>query len=72
VRLRSEQPLCLPPSTPQVMPWVLSDFTSEALDLNDPSTFRDLSKPIGEPARLHVASHRVALCCSGSLPARSA
>lgn len=30
-----------------VFPWVLADYTSEELDLNDPSTFRDLSKPMG-------------------------
>lgn len=32
---------------PQVFPWVLADYTSEALDLNDPASFRDLSKPVG-------------------------
>lgn len=30
-----------------VMPWVLKDYKSHVLDLNDPETFRDLSKPIG-------------------------
>ncbi|CAI5976448.1 unnamed protein product [Closterium sp. NIES-65] len=30
-----------------VMPWVLADYTSHHLDLNDPATFRDLSKPTG-------------------------
>lgn len=30
-----------------VFPWVLSDYSSNILDLNDPSSFRDLSKPIG-------------------------
>ena len=30
-----------------VFPWVLSDYTSKELDLNDPSVYRDLSKPIG-------------------------
>lgn len=28
-------------------PWVLCDYTSPTLDLEDPSVFRDLSKPIG-------------------------
>lgn len=28
-------------------PWVLCDYTSPILDLDDPSVFRDLSKPIG-------------------------
>ncbi|KPI41369.1 Beige-like protein [Cyphellophora attinorum] len=30
-----------------VFPWVISDYTSEELDLNDPKSFRDLSKPMG-------------------------
>jgi beige protein homolog 1 len=30
-----------------VFPWVLADYTSEELDLTDPRTFRDLSKPMG-------------------------
>ncbi|CAN6245453.1 unnamed protein product [Urochloa humidicola] len=37
-----------------VFPWVLADYKSETLDLESPSTYRDLSKPIGalNPARL--------------------
>lgn len=30
-----------------VMPFILRDYTSEKLDLNDPNTFRDLSLPMG-------------------------
>lgn len=30
-----------------VFPWVLCDYTSESLDFNDPSIYRDLSKPLG-------------------------
>ena len=30
-----------------VFPWILSDYTSEELDLNNPSVYRDLSMPIG-------------------------
>jgi len=30
-----------------VMPWVICDYTSEKLNLDDPKVFRDLSKPIG-------------------------
>ena len=30
-----------------VFPWVLSDYTSETLDLNNPAMFRDLSMPVG-------------------------
>jgi WD40 repeat protein len=37
-----------------VFPWILSDYESESLDLNDPNVYRDLSKPVGalNPARL--------------------
>ncbi|KAL6073187.1 NSMAF [Balamuthia mandrillaris] len=37
-----------------VMPWIVADYESEELDLNSPSTFRDLSKPVGalNPTRL--------------------
>jgi len=37
-----------------VMPWVLKDYVSTNIDLNDPNVFRDLSKPIGalNPVRL--------------------
>jgi hypothetical protein len=36
-----------------VFPWVLADYTSDELDLNNPAVFRDLSKPIGcqDPTR---------------------
>jgi hypothetical protein len=30
-----------------VFPWVLADYDREELDLNDPKSFRDLSKPMG-------------------------
>lgn len=30
-----------------VYPWILADYTSEMLDLDNPASFRDLSKPIG-------------------------
>ena len=30
-----------------VFPWIIADYTSEELDLTDPRTFRDLSKPMG-------------------------
>ena len=30
-----------------IMPWVISDYTSDKLDLDDPKSFRDLSKPMG-------------------------
>ena len=28
-------------------PWVVIDFESEELDLENPSTFRDFTKPVG-------------------------
>ena len=28
-------------------PWILSDYTSDNLDLEKPEVFRDLSKPVG-------------------------
>ncbi|KAK6918481.1 Neurobeachin/BDCP, DUF4704, partial [Dillenia turbinata] len=30
-----------------VFPWILSDYSSESLNLSDPSSYRDLSKPVG-------------------------
>ncbi|KAG9303640.1 hypothetical protein G9A89_018537 [Geosiphon pyriformis] len=30
-----------------VFPWILADYTSEELDLTNPATFRDFSKPMG-------------------------
>ena len=30
-----------------VFPWIIADYESETLDLKDPKSFRDLSKPIG-------------------------
>ncbi|XP_015166311.1 BEACH domain-containing protein B isoform X3 [Solanum tuberosum] len=30
-----------------VFPWILADYSSETLDFNKSSTFRDLSKPVG-------------------------
>ena len=43
-----------------VFPWIISDYTSDTLDFNDSSIFRDLSKPIGalNPARLEYFKTR--------------
>jgi hypothetical protein len=30
-----------------IFPWILSNYDSDTLDLNDPTSYRDLSKPIG-------------------------
>lgn len=37
-----------------VFPWIVADYTSNELDLNNPASFRDLSKPMGAqtPERL--------------------
>jgi len=42
-----------------IMPWVLSDYSSDALDLNDPRRYRPLWKPVGalDESRL-AATHR--------------
>lgn len=42
-----------------VMPWVLKDFKSEELDLQDPNSFRDLSKPIGALDEKRLADYRL-------------
>ena len=38
-----------------VFPWVLADYTSDELDLNNPATFRDLSKPMGAQSPTRAA-----------------
>lgn len=30
-----------------IFPWIIKDYVSETLDLNDPAIYRDLSKPMG-------------------------
>ncbi|XAR54112.1 hypothetical protein NMG60_11029121 [Bertholletia excelsa] len=43
-----------------VFPWILSDYSSKHLDLDNPSSYRDLSKPIGalNPDRLEKFQER--------------
>lgn len=43
-----------------VFPWIIADYTSQTLDLTDPKTFRDLSKPVGalNPIRLEEIKER--------------
>jgi factor associated with neutral sphingomyelinase activation len=43
-----------------VFPWIISNYDSQVLDLNDFSNFRDLSKPIGalETKRLTMFKER--------------
>lgn len=47
---RSFNDLCQYP----VMPWIISQYTESVIDLADPNTYRDLSKPMGalNPQRL--------------------
>ncbi|OHT05863.1 Beige/BEACH domain containing protein [Tritrichomonas foetus] len=44
-----------------VFPWIIADYSSTELDLNDPNTFRDLSIPIGalEDDRLQMMKRRM-------------
>ncbi|OHS99739.1 hypothetical protein TRFO_33768 [Tritrichomonas foetus] len=39
-----------------VFPWIFSDYTSDAIDLNDPNVYRKLDTPLGayEPTRLQL------------------
>ncbi|CAK1544164.1 unnamed protein product [Leptosia nina] len=48
-----------------VFPWVVADYTSESLDLEDPESFRDLSKPMGalNPDRLEKLLERYHEMC---------
>lgn len=45
-----------------VFPWVLSNYTSDTLDLTDPANYRDLTKPVGalNPDRLEEFVDRYA------------
>jgi len=47
-----------------VFPWVLSDYSSDELDLQSADVYRDLSKPIGalDPDRAAFFRERYALC----------
>ena len=41
-----------------VFPWVIADYSSEELDLDDPATYRDLSKPVGALNEARLARFR--------------
>ncbi|KAG7666110.1 BPH1 [[Candida] subhashii] len=41
-----------------VFPWVIADYTSETLDLSNPKTFRDLSKPMGAQTEIRAKQFR--------------
>ncbi|CAF0830697.1 unnamed protein product [Rotaria sp. Silwood1] len=42
-----------------IFPWILTDYTSEVLDINDPNIFRDFSKPIGIQNPTHIEEVRL-------------
>jgi neurobeachin-like protein 1/2 len=37
-----------------IFPWILKDYTSAVLDMNDPNSFRDFSRPIGIQNSKHI------------------
>ncbi|XP_075088788.1 BEACH domain-containing protein B isoform X2 [Nicotiana tabacum] len=53
-----------------VFPWVLADYSSETLDFNKSSTFRDLSKPVGalDIKRFEVFEDRYRNFCDPDIP----
>ncbi|XP_038715869.1 BEACH domain-containing protein B isoform X2 [Tripterygium wilfordii] len=53
-----------------VFPWVLADYSSEVLDFNKSSTFRDLSKPVGalDAKRFEVFEDRYRSFCDPDIP----
>lgn len=53
-----------------VFPWVLADYSSETLDFNKSSTFRDLSKPVGalDAKRFEVFEDRYRNFCDPDIP----
>ena len=54
-----------------VFPWVVADYTSPVLDLENPKTFRDLSKPmgaLGHPQRLEEARCALLSVVDASMP----
>lgn len=46
-----------------MFPWVINDYTSSVLQLDNPKIYRDLSQPIGalNPARLKRLKVRILL-----------
>ncbi|KAJ0087368.1 hypothetical protein Patl1_08681 [Pistacia atlantica] len=53
-----------------VFPWVLADYSSEVLDFNKSSTFRDLSKPVGalDSKRFEAFEDRYRSFCDPDIP----
>lgn len=44
-----------------VFPWVIQDYSSSKLNLDDPKSYRDLSKPIGALNEVRVARLKVSM-----------
>jgi hypothetical protein len=42
-----------------IFPWILKDYTSDVLDMNNPNIFRDFSKPIGIQNPKHMEDVRL-------------
>ena len=53
-----------------VFPWVITDYTSETLDLSDPKVYRDLKKPVGalNPDRLERIKERYSFFDDPEIP----
>ncbi|KAK8625809.1 hypothetical protein V6N13_056966 [Hibiscus sabdariffa] len=53
-----------------VFPWILADYSSEALDFSKSTTFRDLSKPVGalDSKRFEVFEDRYQNFCDPDIP----
>uniref|UniRef100_A0A0E0G1N6 BEACH domain-containing protein B n=1 Tax=Oryza nivara TaxID=4536 RepID=A0A0E0G1N6_ORYNI len=53
-----------------IFPWILSDYSSEKIDFNKSSSFRDLSKPIGalDAKRFKVFEERYLNFCDPDIP----
>ncbi|KAJ8676714.1 hypothetical protein QAD02_012501 [Eretmocerus hayati] len=41
-----------------IFPWILADYDNEELDLNDPATFRDFSRPMGAQSQDRLLQFR--------------
>ena len=53
-----------------IFPWIIADYESKELDMTNPETFRDLSKPMGalNPDRLRQFLERYELFDGGGIP----
>ena len=51
-----------------VYPWVLKDYASRTLDLDDPNSFRDLSRPVGALDKKRLRGFRERFASMGAPP----